>query len=252
MKNIFWLACLSISLSACDAPKTSTTSTPSVVADNTLTEQEKKEGWQLLFDGKTLNGWRNYGKKTVGKDWRVDDNALHLFVAAKGENGWQSRDGGDIMTFDEFENYEFQLDWKIAPCGNSGIIYNVIETEQYKYVWQTGPEMQVLDNECHPDAKIKKHRAGDLYDLIECSQEVAKPAGQWNKIRLIINKGHLEHWLNGVKVVETQLWDEAWKKMVAGSKFKDMTGFGTGRKGHIALQDHGDKVWFKNIKIKKL
>lgn len=252
MKNILWFTCFCIGLGACDAPKNSTISTPSVVADNTLTDKEKKDGWQLLFDGKTLNGWRNYGKKTIGKDWHIEENAIHLFVAAKGENGWQSRDGGDIMTVDEFENYEFQLDWKISPCGNSGIIYNVLETEQYNYVWQTGPEMQVLDNACHPDSKIRKHRAGDLYDLIESSREMAKPAGAWNSIRLIVNKGHLEHWLNGVKVVETQLWDDAWKKMVAASKFKDMPGFGTGRKGHIALQDHGDKVWYKNIKIKKL
>ncbi len=252
MKKIVWLACLCIAFAACDTHRQSTTNTPSATADNTLSAEEKKGGWQLLFDGKTLNGWRNFGKKTIGKDWRIDDNALHLFVAAKGENGWQSREGGDIITNDEYENYELQLEWKISPCGNSGIIYNVIESDKYQYVWQTGPEMQVLDNACHPDSKIHKHRAGDLYDLIPCSQETVKAAGEWNKARLVVNKGRVEHWLNGVKVVETQLWDDAWKKMVAASKFKEMAGFGTGRKGHIALQDHGDKVWFKNIKIKKL
>lgn len=112
--------------------------------------------------------------------------------------------------------------------------------------------MQVLDNTCHPDAKIQTHRAGDLYDMIECKYETVKPAGQWNQARLVIDNGKAEHWLNGRKVVEYELWTEEWNKMIAASKFKDMPDFGKARKGYISLQDHGDPVWYRNIKIKKL
>ncbi|MFM2267367.1 MAG: hypothetical protein RL757_808 [Bacteroidota bacterium] len=219
---------------------------------NVLSAAEKKAGWKLLFDGKSLAGWRNFKKQTIGKDWRVDDGCLSLFVAQKGENGWQSRDGGDIITEKTYENYEFQVEWKISACGNSGIIYNVLEEGNYDYVWQTGPEMQVLDNACHPDSKIIKHRAGDLYDMISCSKETVKAAGEWNQAKLVIKNGAVEHWLNGVKVVNFQMFDDNWKKMIAGSKFKNMPGFGLGKKGHISLQDHGDRVWYRNIKIREL
>jgi len=170
----------------------------------------------------------------------------------KEDGAWQVKDGGDIITEGQYENYELNLEWKIANCGNSGIIYNVVESEDYDYVWQTGPEMQILDNSCHPDAKIRTHRAGDLYDMIECKYVTVNPAGQWNKIRLIVNNGKLEHWQNGHKVVDTQMFDENWSNMIANSKFKDMPGFGKAKKGHISLQDHGDQIWFRNIKIKEL
>lgn len=232
-------------------PGTKTTAPPPTPV-NILSDAEKAEGWKLLFDGKTTKGWRNFNKQTIGSSWVIDNEALHLKAEKKSDGHWQAADGGDIITEDEFENYELSLEWKIAPCGNSGIIYNVIESDKYQYVWQTGPEMQVLDNSCHPDAKIVKHRAGDLYDLIESRYVTVKPAGQWNHVRLIIKNGHLEHWLNGRKVVETEMWTDDWKNMIANSKFKDMPGFGTARKGHISLQDHGDRVWYRNIKIKEL
>jgi len=144
------------------------------------------------------------------------------------------------------------LDWKIGPCGNSGIIYNIVEdTKNYQYVWQTGPEMQVLDNTCHPDSRIIKHRAGDLYDLISCSYETVKPAGQWNHVRLVSRNGKVEHWLNNRKLVEVQMFNDAWWKLIAGSKFKEMPAFGRSKKGKIAFQDHGDPVWYKNIKVRK-
>lgn len=219
---------------------------------NSLSAAEQKAGWTLLFDGKSLKGWRNYAKKTIGSSWIIDDNAIHLAAKKDPKGGWQAPDGGDIITDGTYENYELRLEWKIGPCGNSGIIYNVEESDKYQYPWQTGPEMQVLDNACHPDSKIRTHRAGDLYDLIECTYETVKPAGQWNSVRLIVNKGHVQHWLNGRKVVETTMWTDAWKKMIAASKFKDMPGFGTIRKGHLCLQDHGDPVWYRNIKIREL
>ncbi len=223
------------------------------LSDNTLTEAEKAAGWKLLFDGKTMNGWHSYGKTAAGKDWLVQDGAIYLNAEARNKAGWQAADGGDIVTADEFANYELRLEWKIAPCGNSGIIYNIVEDpSKYEYVWHTGPEMQVLDNTCHPDAMIEKHRAGDLYDLISCKYETVKPAGQWNKIRLINRNGKVEHWLNGRKVVEVDMNSDEWKQLIAGSKFKDMPAFGKTKSGKIALQDHGDKVWYRNIKIREL
>ena len=209
------------------------------------------EGWVSLFDGKSLNGWHNYGKTTVGEAWKVEDGTLFLDTTKK--EGWQTASGGDIVTEEEFENFHLKLDWKIAANGNSGIIFYVHEdTTKYKFVWQTGPEMQVLDNNGHADAKIPKHRAGDLYDLIPCSTETVKPAGEWNEAEIILKAGKLDFILNGTIVVSTLLWDDAWKQLVAGSKFKEWPDFGTYKKGHISLQDHGNTVWYRNIKIKRL
>jgi len=215
---------------------------------NALSEKEKTEGWKLLFDGKTTAGWRNYNSDKTGLAWKAADGILYLDTSKKpGESS-----GGDIITNDEFENFEFSLDWKIEPCGNSGIIFNVVEDPKYKYTFLTGPEMQVLDNACHPDGKIDKHRAGNLYDLIEGKTVSVHPAGQWNQARIISNKGHLELWLNDSKQAETEMFTPEWEAMIKASKFKDMPDFGKARKGHIALQDHGHQVWFKNIKIREL
>ncbi|MEZ4942818.1 MAG: family 16 glycoside hydrolase [Saprospiraceae bacterium] len=223
------------------------------VGDNELTDLEKAAGWELLFDGKTIDKWRNYNKNTLGKAWIINDHAIHLQTKALDGGAWQQRDGGDIVSMEEYQDFELKLDWKIGPCGNSGIIYNVVEdSTKYQYVWQTGPEMQVLDNTCHPDARIIKHRAGDLYDLISCKYEMVKPAGQWNHVRLVSKNGKVEHWLNNRKLVEYDMNSPEWPKMIAGSKFRDMPGFGKARRGRIALQDHGDPVWYKNIKIRKL
>jgi cytochrome c len=221
-------------------------------APNQLTAAEREAGWKLLFDGQTTVGWRNFGKQTIGSSWKVQDGTLTLDVVAREDGGWQAADGGDIVSAGEFENFELQIEWKIAPCGNSGIMFNVVDSKDYDYPWQTGPEMQVLDNTCHPDAMIIKHRAGDLYDLVSAVPETVRPAGEWNRARIRIKDGQLEHWLNGRKVVSTELFTSGWQQMIAGSKFKDMEDFGQARKGHISLQDHGDRVWFRNIKIKEL
>lgn len=228
-------------------------------ADNTLTEKEKAEGWQLLFNGQNLEGWHNYGKTTIGKSWTVSENAIYLDAKPNPSGDWQAADGGDILTSDEFENFELELDWKISPCGNSGIIYHIKEDPaKYDYVWKTGPEMQVLDNTCHPDARIPKHRAGDLYDLVECKYVTVKPAGSWNHVRLVSKNGRIEHWLNYRKVVDLQMFEngkptQQWLELIKGSKFPGLPApdFGLSSKGRISLQDHGNPVWYKNIKIKR-
>lgn len=217
----------------------------------TSNTEQSKDGWISLFDGKTLDNWHTYGKSAAGTAWKVDGGAIHLDAANKAD--WQVEGGGDLVTNDEYSNFHLKLEWKVAPNGNSGIIFNIHEdTTQYKYPWNTGPEMQVLDNNGHPDAKIHKHRAGDLYDLIASSPETVKPAGEWNLAEIISDHGKLEFRLNGSTVVRTTMWDENWKAMIAGSKFKTMPGFGTYRSGKISLQDHGDNVWYRNIMIKKL
>jgi hypothetical protein len=223
-------------LSACNQPKKATT--------------EQPNEWQSLFDGKTTTGWHTFNKTTIGSAWKVEDGTLHLDPREK-EN-WQTKGGGDIVYETEYDNFHLKLEWKIAEKGNSGIIYYVQEGPQYEWCWKTGLEMQVLDNKGHADAQIKKHRAGDLYDLIECNKETVKPAGEWNLAEIICKDGLLQHYLNGVKVVETTLWNDAWRTLVANSKFKEMPGWGTFKKGKIALQDHGDHVWYRKIMIKRL
>lgn len=220
-------------------------------ADNTLSSIEKQQGWQLLFDGKTINNFRNFKKKTIGTGWVVNDNAIHL-NAIKENGKWQAKDGGDIITNESYKDFEFKIDWKIANCGNSGIIFNVVESDKYDYVWQTGPEMQVLDNTCHPDTRFVSHRAGDLYDLIASEYECQKPSGEWNKVLIRSKNGEVDFYLNGQRTASFKMNTPEWKKMIAKSKFKDMPDFGLSDQGHISLQDHGDKVWYKNIKIRKI
>jgi hypothetical protein len=209
---------------------------------NTLTAAERSAGWKLLFDGKDLKGWRVYHKKDVSPEWTVQDGAIAL---TKGG-------AGDLMTVDEFGDFELSLDWKISPKGNSGVIYFVNEFDDAKETYNSGPEMQVLDNEGHADGKTPSHRAGAIYDLVVPTGAVTKPVGEWNQARLVIRKGHIEHWLNGVMVAQSSYGDDAWRAMVAASKFKTMPHFGVAKTGHIALQDHGNPVWYRNVKIRKL
>lgn len=208
---------------------------------------QKKNGWTQLFDGKTTTGWHTYGKSTAGSAWKVQDGALFLDAKNK-QNG-----GGDLVTDKEYSNFHLKLEWKVAPKSNSGILLFVHEDPaKYHQTYSTGLEMQVLDNEGHPDGKITKHRSGDLYDLVKSSSEPVKPVGQWNKVEVVSLNGKLEFTLNGVKIVSTTLWDEQWKQLIAGSKFATWADFGTFKSGKIALQDHGDEVWYRNISIKEL
>jgi len=213
---------------------------------NQLTDQEKKEGWKLLFDGRTSKGWHTYNKKTFGEGWKVSEGTLFRDTTAV------KKEAGDICTDEVFENFDLKLQWKISKDGNSGVMFLVHESPEYDAPYLTGPEMQILDNDGHPDGKIVKHRTGDLYDLISSSSEPVRPVGQWNDAEIRLDHGKLTLYLNGVQTVTTTLWDKQWNDLVKGSKFAKMPGFAKYKSGHIDLQDHGHDVWFRNIKVRKL
>ena len=217
----------------------------SINKTNPDSDTTSSTGWENLFDGATTTGWHSYGSTIADPTWKVKDGTLMLDTTVK--------NGTDLVTDKRFSNFDLQLEWKISPNGNSGILFYVQEdTVKYKKTYMSGPEMQVLDNDGHPDGKITKHRAGDLYDLIKSSTEPVKPVGEWNKAEITSSNGHLELKLNGVTTVSTTLWDDNWKNLIAGSKFRTMPDWGTFRSGKIALQDHGNTVWYRNIRIKKL
>ncbi|MES2828258.1 MAG: DUF1080 domain-containing protein [Bacteroidota bacterium] len=216
---------------------------------NTLTKKEKKDGWKLLFDGKTTKGWHTYLKDTVGSKWQVVDGAI-VFDQTKPRNG-----GGDLVTNDIFENYELNLEWKVAKGSNSGIIFDIQEDQKFGATYLTGPEMQVLDNIDADDNKKENHLAGCLYDMSgDASVSKPLPVGQWNKVRLIQDKGHLTFYLNGIKTFEGQIGSDEWNKLVANSKFKDkyFSNFAKVAKGKIALQEHPGSSQWRNIKIRSL
>jgi hypothetical protein len=231
------------------------TSKPTTMNSTNTSATKDDNGWVSLFDGKSTKGWHTYGKTTIGKAWKAENGALHLDAASKKD--WQTEEGGDIISDQEYDNFHLKLEWKIAPKGNSGVIFYIHEDPKaYQYPWQTGPEMQVLDNGTptslgHSDAKLYTHRAGDLYDLL-ASKEAVKPAGEWNEVEIVADKGKLDFYMNGQHTLSTTMWNNTWKEMIAISKFKDMKDFGTFKKGKIGLQDHGADVWFRNIKIKRL
>jgi Domain of Unknown Function (DUF1080) len=214
---------------------------------------QSQNKWINLFDGKTTNGWHTYGKATAGEAWKAVDGTL-MFDPTNKVDG-KIVGGGDIVTNESFTNFHLQLEWKISKNGNSGIIFFVQDDPAtYKNTWHTGPEMQVLDNEGHPDSKIISHRAGNLYDLIVGREGAVNAAEEWNKVDIIVNKGKLDMILNGVTVVSTHLGDDGWKELIRRSKFAkgESPDFGKFFSGHISLQDHGDKVWYRNIRIQKL
>jgi len=204
-----------------------------------LTPGERAAGWRLLFDGRTTTGWRGFRMDSIPRGWQVVDGALTRVAHA-----------GDIITTARFANFELVLEWKISRAGNSGIFYRVSEDDSTAY-W-SGPEMQVLDDAGHPDGKSRLTAAGSCYGIYPSPAGVVKPAGQWNRVRLVVRGNHVEHWLNGVKVVEYELGSADWTAKVAASKFAPHVHYGRNMSGYIGLQDHGDWVAFRDIKIRVL
>lgn len=215
-----------------------------------LTPQEVSEGWTSLFDGRSTAGWHVYQRKSDGSAWKTDSGQLYLDVSRKSDG--KVVGGGDLISDSTYGDFHLSLEWRISPKGNSGIFFGVQDDPAYEHAWFTGPEMQILDNNGHPDGKISKHRAGNLYDLVSAGIEPVKPVGEWNKAEVRLQKGLLECWLNGYVVVSVNIGDANWRQRVRESKFKDMPGFAAFKSGHIGLQDHGDPVWFRNIKILRL
>jgi 3-keto-disaccharide hydrolase len=240
-------AAMGVSLAACVGTQPSSEQRPSGVQStaqgeasvSVVSPQEQAAGWRPLFDGKTTAGWRGYKKAEMPNGWQAMDGALT-----------RVGQGGDIITNDQFGNFELALEWNVAPGGNSGIFYRVTEAGQATY--ETGPEMQVLDDAGHVDGHSRLTSAGSLYGIYAAPIGVVKPAGEWNAVRIVVNGDHVEHWLNGTKVVDYELGSPDWEKRVAGTKFKEWPAYGRAKRGHIALQDHGDWVAFRNIKIKVL
>ena len=216
--------------------------------DTTSTEPAaENDGWVTLFDGETTNGWHTYLRDTVSAAWVVENGELRFNPDVPREQR------GDIVTDGEYENYEFELEWQISAGGNSGIIFSVHEAPEFSATYQTGIEMQVLDNIDADDNKIENHLAGCLYDLIG-SKEVSqpKPVGEWNQARIRKNNGQITLWLNGVQTADVTIGSAEWDQVLQASKFKDWEHFAKYPKGKIALQDHGNVVAYRNIRIKEL
>ena len=208
-------------------------------SDNQLTESEKASGWRLLFDGNSMSQWRNYQKPGLSEKWQVENGEMVLT-----EGG-----GGDILTKESFSNFELKIDWKIAQVGNGGIF--VMVDEQGPQIYSRAPEIQLLDNENHWDNKFDTRLSGSLYDLIASPKSSHKLAGEWNQVRILLDGKHLQVWQNQVQTVDIQMGSEKWDALIADSKFATWEGFGQSAGGHIGLQDHGDIVSFKNIKIRE-
>lgn len=214
---------------------------------NTLSDEEKKAGFKLLFDGKTTDGWRGYKMKDMPPGWKVIDGILTRTTGGAGGKG--AGGGDDIVTVDQYDNFELRLEWRVGRGVNSGILYRAIEDAATS--WHVAPEMQVLDNEGWND-KNKFHQAGALYDLYAPSKNAARDPGKWNEVKIVAKGNHVEHWLNGEKVVEYEVDSDDWKERVAKSKFKGFEKFGKAKKGHIVLQDHSGNIEYRNVRLREI
>jgi hypothetical protein len=213
---------------------------------NTLTAAERQAGWTLLFNGRDLTGWRSFAGGPPPSTWRVRDGMIELTK----DDGQMS--GTDLVTAGSYGAFELTLDWKVEAGGNSGVLYLARNVPEASQVYQTGLEMQVLDDAGHADGKIPSHRAGSLYDITVPPAGASRPAGQWNRARLLVEPGRIRQWLNGTPTADVSYGDDAWRKRVAASKFAKMPLFGTFPSGVIALQDHGEPVAFRNVKLRRI
>lgn len=228
---------------ACGTPQTEEVS----IADNTLTEQERVDGWQLLFDGDNTTGWRGFQQDTLPAGWVVEDGTLKAL-------GTGGDIGGDIVYgAEDFENFELTLDWKIATGGNSGIFYHVLEDTQYKAPYHTGPEYQLIDDLNFPEKLENWQTVGADYAMYEPpADKKTKPAGEWNTTRIVFTPEKAEYYLNGALTATFVPWSEDWTTRRNSGKWDAFPDYGKAKTGKISLQDHGSEVWFKNIKIRKL
>lgn len=213
---------------------------------NTLTARERTAGWTLLFNGRDLSGWRSFSGGAPSPSWKVSNGTLEL-TSTSGKMG-----GGDLVTAERYGAFELTLDWKVQAGGNSGVLYLARNLPETKQVYETGLEMQVLDDVGHPDGKIPSHHAGALYDITIPPVGISRPAGQWNHARLLVSPGRIRQWLNGTPTADVSYGDDAWRQRIAASKFAKMPFFGTFADGVIALQDHGEPVVFRNIKLRRI
>ena len=212
---------------------------------NTLTAEERDAGWTLLFNGDDLDAWRGYRMDRVPDGWSVDEGTIR-FLPPKEEGAKRS----DLITRKLYGDFELQLEWKLAPGGNSGIMFRVTEDHLRSYF--TGPEMQILDDDKHRDGRKPETSVGSNYALHSPVREVARAIGEWNTVLIRAQGPHIELWLNGEKIVEYELWSEDWERRVAASKFRQWPRYGRNTSGHVALQDHGDELSFRNLKIRRL
>ncbi|MFN2439611.1 MAG: DUF1080 domain-containing protein [Chitinophagaceae bacterium] len=242
------LALIIAGITSCSNQGTTTTATKDSTHSDTANKMKmENEKWVSLFDGKTLKGWHAFNKPGEIKNWTIEDSAMVCLGAAEGDIG------GDIVTDNEYEDFELTWEWKITKGGNSGVMYHVVESPKYKAPYETGPEYQVLDDIGFPDKLEEWQKTGADYAMYSANdKKKLKPVGEWNTSKIIFNNGHVEHWLNGEKILEFEAWADAWKKLKNEGKWKDFPDYGIAKKGRIALQDHGNKAYFKNIMIKEL
>jgi hypothetical protein len=261
--NAFASGCVLSTLVACAGVQSSASSsageTSASAGANQLSDAERAAGWRSLFDGRTLTGWRGLGYPSVpAAHWTVDNGTIKKIASGKVpvQADGQPSTGGDLMTNATFRDFELAWDWKMTPAGNSGVKYNVSEelsTGMEPPHAAKGFEYQIIDDDRHPDGRLPTHRTGALYDLIAPNENKhVNPVGEWNHSVLVFNGNHGEHWLNGQKVVEYDLGSPAMAKALAASKYAPIPWFATRRTGHIVLQDHGDEVYFRNLKIREL
>ena len=254
MKKIF-TSCFAMllitlfSLISCQKP--STQENTAVTAINSLMEDEKLAGWELLFDGSTLNGWKRFNKDTIGPLWSVKEGTIVCDGTGFGEG--TADVGGSLITTRQFGNFELIAEWKVSPGGNSGILYHVIEGPQYKSDYETGPENQVIDDMGWKGELREAQKSGSNYDMFEAPvTKKLMPVGEWNTAKIVYNNGHVEHWLNGEKVVEFEEGSEAYTERYKKSKWVDYPDWNKSKTGAISLQDHGAPVYYRNLKIRAL
>jgi hypothetical protein len=217
---------------------------------NTLTAKEKAAGWQRLFDGTSTTGWHGYNKQDI-KAWAIEDCSLKT-TGTEGNYGSDKRP--DLVTDAEFTNFELSLDWKATAGGNSGVIYGIIEDPKYQAPWMTGPEYQLMDDVGFTEDVKPSQKAGSNYGMHppDDRNKTLKPVGEWNTTRIVVNGPHVEHWLNGKKILEFERWTPEWKALRDAGKWKEYPDYGAAKTGRIALQDHGSIFWFRNIKIRPI